>query len=259
MRSAVPNTATLAGRVAQRAAIRHILRGPRLQAKLTIGAPNGKYEKEADRVADAVMRMAEPQLQRACACGGRCPECQAEQLDQEDKRLQTKRVTASNTRQIAAPPIVREALRSPGQPLDAATKAYFGPRFGHDFSKVRVHSDIRASEAAQAVSAKAFTVGQDIVFGTGQYDPKVSDGSRLLAHELTHVVQQQGDERGLVQRFAVCGTGATCPTRDPGELGRSRSTPMQVAIWDPTTFGVLISNFAINDLVPKSDLAGNVT
>jgi hypothetical protein len=92
----------------------------------------------------------------------------------------------------AAPPIVREVLGLPGKPLDAATRADMEPRFGHDFSKVRVHADARAAEAAEAVNALAYTVGRDVVFGAGQYAPDTTVGRRLLAHELTHVVQQQG-------------------------------------------------------------------
>ncbi|MGB9632210.1 MAG: DUF4157 domain-containing protein [Chloroflexaceae bacterium] len=88
------------------------------------------------------------------------------------------------------PPIVHEVLRSPGQPLDAETRAFMEPRFGHDFSRVRVHTDARAAESARAVNALAYTVGRDVVFGAGQYAPGASAGRRLLAHELAHVVQQ---------------------------------------------------------------------
>jgi len=95
-----------------------------------------------------------------------------------------------------APRIVREVIDSPGRPLDAATRAFMEPRFGHDFSRVRVHTDARAGESAHAVEAKAYTVGTEIVFGVGRYAPHSSDGRRLLAHELTHVVQQVGVSQG---------------------------------------------------------------
>ncbi len=88
------------------------------------------------------------------------------------------------------PPIVHEVLGSPGQPLDTATRAFMEPRFGHDFSRVRVHADARAAESARAMSAQAFTVGRDIVFGGDRYNPRTSLGQRLLAHELTHTLQQ---------------------------------------------------------------------
>ncbi|EPY05764.1 hypothetical protein PAALTS15_18228 [Paenibacillus alvei TS-15] len=91
----------------------------------------------------------------------------------------------------AIPPIVHEVLKSPGQPLEASTRAFMEPRFGHDFSQVRVHTDARAAESAREVNALAYTVGQDIVFGEGQYTPKTTVGKKLMAHELAHVVQNQ--------------------------------------------------------------------
>lgn len=94
---------------------------------------------------------------------------------------------------IAAPSIVREVLRSPGRPLDAETRAFMEPRLGHDFSQVRVHTDARAAESSRAVNALAYTVGRDVVFGDRQYGPRSSRGLDLIAHELTHVMQQQAD------------------------------------------------------------------
>jgi hypothetical protein len=88
------------------------------------------------------------------------------------------------------PPVVNEVLSSHGQPLDSTTSHDMGSRFGHDFSKVRIHADNRAAEAAEALNSHAFTIGADIVFGSGQYSPQTNAGRRLLAHELTHVVQQ---------------------------------------------------------------------
>ncbi len=89
-----------------------------------------------------------------------------------------------------APPIVHEVLDTPGQPLDRATRAFVEPRFGHDFGSVRVHADSVAHRSARAVDALAYTVGQHIVFGADPWAPASTDGQRLLAHELTHVVQQ---------------------------------------------------------------------
>jgi hypothetical protein len=86
---------------------------------------------------------------------------------------------------------VHEALASGGRPLDSATQDFFAPRFGHDFSRVRVHADTRAAASAQAVNALAYTVGNDVVFGPGQYRPQTAVGRNLLAHELAHTVQQQ--------------------------------------------------------------------
>ncbi len=92
-----------------------------------------------------------------------------------------------------APPIVHEVLRSPGHPLDSHTRAFFEPRFGHDFSRVRVHTDTRSTVSARAVNALAYTVGSQIVFSRDQYQPGTASGRQLLAHELTHVVQQRDE------------------------------------------------------------------
>lgn len=89
------------------------------------------------------------------------------------------------------PPIVHEVLRSPGQPLDPATRAFFDPRFGHDFSRVRLHTDATAAESAREMNARAYTVGREVVFGAGRYSPGTGAGRGLLAHELVHVVQQR--------------------------------------------------------------------
>jgi len=136
-------------------------------------------------------------LQRKCACGnnagldGECEECRS-------KKLGLQRRAASNTAPVSIPPIVHNVLQSPGEPLDAHTRATMEPKFGHDFSQVRVHRDAKAAESAQAVNALAYTVGKDVVFGPGQFAPSSSEGTRLLAHELTHVVQQdRGNVRGL--------------------------------------------------------------
>jgi hypothetical protein len=94
-------------------------------------------------------------------------------------------------------------LRSPGQPLDAETRAFMEPRFEHDFSAVRVHADPRASESARAVNALAYTVGRDVVFGRGQYNPASIAGRGLMAHELTHVIQQRSAASALESRPKV--------------------------------------------------------
>jgi len=129
-------------------------------------------------------------LQRKCACGG--PESLAggcEECKEKDKAMQRK-PTGTGPRASSTPPIVNEVLRSPGQPLDESARTFFEPKFGHDFSRVRVHTDSRAAESARAVNAIAYTVGSHIVFEAGRYAPASSAGQRLMAHELTHVVQQ---------------------------------------------------------------------
>jgi hypothetical protein len=143
-------------------------------------------------------------LQRKCACdgsgassgsGGECPDC---------KKKKTLQRSATNSNQPGtAPPIVHDVLRSPGQPLDSATRAFMEPRFGHDFSKVRVHAGGGAEESARSVNALAYTVGRHLVFGAGQYSPSTPAGQRLIAHELAHVVQQGTIEPGPRQAINV--------------------------------------------------------
>jgi hypothetical protein len=118
---------------------------------------------------------------------------------------------------MEAPPIVHDALRSSGQPLAADARGVMEPRFGHDFSHVRVHADDHAAESARAVNARAYTVGSDIVFGAGQYAPSTPSGQRLLAHELTHVLQQSSDSHppAAVQRDEFKGAaGKTAKDKD---------------------------------------------
>src|SRR5690606_19570085 len=88
-------------------------------------------------------------------------------------------------------------LSGKGKPLDAGLKSFFEDKFGHDFSQVRIHADVRSNESAKEVNAKAYTYGHHIVFGEHQFQPETKEGQKLLAHELTHVVQQS---RGIVVR-----------------------------------------------------------
>ena len=104
-----------------------------------------------------------------------------------------------------APSIVYDVLRSPGQPLAAGTRAFMEARFGCDFSKVRIHSDKQAAESAKVINAQAYTVGSNVVFGSGQYLPEAREGKRLIAHELSHVVQQQSIP-GIFQRKLSIGS-----------------------------------------------------
>jgi hypothetical protein len=161
-----------------------------VQTKLTVNSPGDVYEQEADNVSEQVMRAPEPQLQRACACSGTCDDCQKKQSGQHPAPLQMKRSDASAPGQTEAPPSVHQALQSPGQPLDSATRAFMEPRFGQDFSHVRVHTDQQAAASANAVDAQAYTVGPHVVFGAGTYDTKTDNGRKLLAHELSHTIQQ---------------------------------------------------------------------
>jgi hypothetical protein len=175
-----------------------------IQTKLAIDKSGDEYEREADLVSEQVMRISEPQLQRVCSCGGGCPKCQTNQTSQKHERLQTSRVGSSGGGETAVAPIVHEVLRSPGQPMDPASRAFMEPRFGHDFSRVRVHAGELAAESADQIQARAYTVGQHVVFGEGQYAPNTPPGLELIAHELTHVLQQGATgESGVLQRQAA--------------------------------------------------------
>lgn len=211
-----------------------------IQAKLKIGQPNDKYEQEADRVADQVMRMPDPKLQRQ-------PENEAEEVtlqpkplagqispliqrqaepDEEEELIQPgydqepeepmpilESVPTGNADELddekeefiqlksnadTAPQVTLgiahaiHSIKGAGQPLPASERAFFEPRFGRDFGNVRVYSDSRAALTAQSINARAFTLGRDIVFGAEQYSPGSRKGRSLLAHELTHIVQQGG-------------------------------------------------------------------
>ncbi|HEX6045677.1 MAG TPA: DUF4157 domain-containing protein [Pyrinomonadaceae bacterium] len=164
----------------------------------------------ASTVAPAPQQNAGLLLQRKCAgCGnhtggGQCTGC----AKKEEEKLQRRAAGIETTTEI--PPIVHEVLNSPGQPLDTATRAFMQSRFHQDFSQVRVHADAKAVESARAVNAHAFTVGSHIVFDAGQYAPTSTAGKNLLAHELTHVLQQS---HGLT-RSATFGIG---PANDEHE------------------------------------------
>ncbi|MCC2641072.1 MAG: hypothetical protein K0S45_1485 [Nitrospira sp.] len=151
--------------------------GNPLQRKLAINEPGDVYEQEADRVADQVMRTGES---RGVADVERTPQPPVQ------RPVNGPSGGAAGT----APSIVQDVLASSGQPLDAATRDFFEPRFGHDFGNVRVHADHAAAESARSVNALAYTVGSDVVFVGGRYAPATENGRRLLAHELVHVLQQ---------------------------------------------------------------------
>lgn len=152
---------------------------PPLQAKLAVGRPGDAFEREADHVAERVTSeapIAVPGRGAAAPAGeGAAPGAGA--------RLR--------------------GMEGAGNPLSEETRAYFEPRFGRSLENVRLHTGERAGEAAESIGARAFTVGRDIAFGRGEYAPATAAGRRLLAHELTHVVQQQSRGEARVQRWVL--------------------------------------------------------
>jgi Domain of unknown function (DUF4157) len=125
--------------------------------------------------------------------------------------------------QLVAPPIVHQALRSPGRSLDKATRTAMELRFGHDFGQVRIYADERAVESARAVNAKAYAVGNNIAFNHGEYQPHSASGLDLLAHELTHVVQQTAGRAATIPDRIVLGAAGDSAEREAEQAGGGRS------------------------------------
>lgn len=171
-----------------------------LQAKLEVSQPNDPAEREAERVATRVMRMSDADrstdIEGGDAVGGTS-------------------ASKATERQI-------ESLTVGGRPLPRPERSYFGPRFGRDFDDVRIHTGDRAARAADDIGARAFTYGRHVVFNSGEFRPDTTDGRRLLAHELTHVVQQSGTGTGSVQRQQI-------PIGEDGGDARSFDTSEELA------------------------------
>ncbi len=160
------------------------------QPKLTINQPNDIYEQEADAIADKVMRMPSNKNENTffkpaniSSLQRKCTHCE------EEEKLQMKSEGNAGSG-IEAPSIVHDVINKGGQPLDTGTRNFFESRFGHDFSNVRIHNDSMSAQSAQSINALAYTTGDNIVFNQNQYAPGTDAGKKLLAHELTHVVQQ---------------------------------------------------------------------
>ncbi|NOG84223.1 MAG: DUF4157 domain-containing protein [Candidatus Scalindua sp. AMX11] len=269
---------------------------PRIQKKLKIGKPGDKYEQEADRIVDQVMRMPDlekkvsisnkantnkAQIQRTCA---ECKEEEEEEAiqtkpiagqitplvqrqeemeeEEEEETLQTKPLGDQTTpliqrqteldeeeeenedfvqarheytgSQVVSADIASgvRTLGGQGRPLDAVTRAYFEPRFGHELGQVRVHAGSNASTLVRSVRAKAFTFGRHIVFGSGQLSPGSHEGRKLLAHELTHVIQQGRAPALHLGSHRLAGAGMRAPAIPISKVGgatqiQRRITPIE--------------------------------
>lgn len=166
-----------------------------IQLKSEISQPDDTYEQEADQVADAVMRAPEsgtagsvsPDLLPAAHGATGLPVVQRQAAEATSTAVS---VGAAGGQSMGLGRAHTPAASSAGQALPPSVRVPFEQRFGLDFSKVRIHTDSRAAESAQALRARAYTQGADIVFGAGQFRPQSGEGRHLLAHELTHVVQQ---------------------------------------------------------------------
>jgi uncharacterized protein DUF4157 len=189
------------------------------------------------------------QLQSRCRCGaivgpgGECAAC-------ETKRLAAER---------DASPAVADVLRSPGRPLEPETRDLMESRLGHDFSRVRIHADEAAAGSARALRANAYSVGRDVVFGSGGYEPETTRGRMLLAHELAHVVQQgAADGRGagalpvLSANDASEGEARTAARLDARSRRLSTGSPLAIAR-DPADAGIAASVAPAGQQVPLQD------
>ncbi len=190
----------------------HYQSKPLVQTKLSIGTPGDRFEREADQIAEQVMQMGDPiscnaskktespvleqiepanQRQQHIQREMRQPYSLEEGSEEEEKQTVQTRASPGHTPTLTPASESRiEGLRGGGQPLPEPVRALMESRFAHDFGKVRIHNNCAAAELATSINARAFTLGPDLVFGPNQYAPETQTGFRLLAHELTHSIQQ---------------------------------------------------------------------
>jgi hypothetical protein len=204
--AAAANTVIPAQEPLQQKCNKVALQGPFIQPKLSIGAVDDPLEQEADVMADAVMRMPETSfIQRKCS-----------HCDEEEK-VQTKPLASSVTPFIqtkggdggTASDVVTKQLnatRGSGSNMDRPTQSFMESRFDTDFSNVKIHTGSDAVQMNREMNAQAFTVGNDIYFNSGKYNPSSESGKHLLAHELTHTVQQGGASRQISMARLAIGT-----------------------------------------------------
>jgi hypothetical protein len=177
-----------------------------IQAKLKVGQPGDVYEQEADRIAEQVMRMPEPRVRQPVEeeKEGSMQTPFAEQISplvrrqielEEEETLLSKEIPGQTSEVNPDLESAINSLKGGGQPLPGSSRAFFEPRFNRDFSRVRIVADNQGAKAARSIHARAFTMGNTIAFGQGQYSPGTPAGQRLLAHELTHGHRGGGSER----------------------------------------------------------------
>ena len=193
-----------------------------VQPKLKMSRPGDVYEREADKIAEEVTKMSSssssgsntklslsPASTNAVFDNKRCSECDMkEKKESKEDKINISRKPLSNSSDLEASEDISNQISNirdgadSGSLLDSSTKEFMKSRFGHDFNKVRIHTGETASSSARAVNAVAYTVGNDIIFGEGQYQPHTLEGRKLLAHELTHVVQQSNSSNNIASTSA---------------------------------------------------------
>ena len=175
-----------------------------VQPKLAVNRPGDRYEQEADRVAEAVVRMPDAVVQRKCTCDSGqdapCEHCAAKMAQSVQRKFAAPAPATRGgppiSALVAAPPSVERTLAAPGRPLPDGVRKDMEARLGHDFRATRIHDDDQAHKSAGEISARAYTSGRHIVFAPGQYQTGTTAGRQLLAHELVHVIQQSGSLSG---------------------------------------------------------------
>jgi hypothetical protein len=203
---------------------------PFIQPKLTINQPNDVYEQEADAMADKVMRMQQPGVQlKPLSITGvqrKCAHCEEDEKKMQRKEMNNEATAADNNLEHYV-----GSLNSNGQALPDEVRNFYEPRFGYDFSNVKLHTDNVAAKSAQSVNALAYTSGNNIVFNEGQYLPNTESGKKLLGHELTHVIQQGNNiQPKRIQRL-VRTSLVTCPAgQNPHGADRRASTLLNSAV-----------------------------
>jgi hypothetical protein len=165
-------------------------KGQAVQAKLQVNEPGDSFEKQADSVADRIMRMPGPSVNDTAFFKPAIDTIQRKTHEYEEDDLHRKESSdapANGSHQLDS---YVGSLSSSGKPLPTGSRQFFESRFGYDFSNVRIHTDSGAAQSTQSINALAYTTGNNIVFNSGQYAPESETGKKLMAHELTHVVQQ---------------------------------------------------------------------
>jgi len=236
--------------------IQQLLGSVRVQPKLRVGAVNDPAEAEADRVADHVMRMPQPagvEVRRKCAgCEEEAQRRPVEIVHRMEDELQLK--PAPGRPNSAGAEAAAAAVSGSGVPLPADVQSYFEPRFGCDFSDVRIHTGLNAATAAKSINARAYTLGRNIAFGASQYAPGSVDGKRLIAHELAHTVQQSpvaarkaADNHSEVKRSSIFASATSQSA--VGELMFPRVSPplIQRNCSDDEAFHQAAPNFCRDD------------
>ena len=223
---------------------------PTTQKKLSVGSANDSYEVEADNMANKVMRMVDPQQQNVSHTGSlvqrKCSACE------QEEKLQMKPLADSITpsiqrrstesyRESHAPNHIETQInnsRGGGSIMDRSTKNFMESRFGTDFSEVRIHTGSQAVQMSRELNAQAFTVGNDIYFNEGKYSPNSDSGKHLLAHELTHTVQQRNHADNNIQK------------QETEESNPSISAPSTLTI--PTAFLCTPTPFSRPDFLSRN-------